>query len=96
MRTYLNYIPNLFLGHTKIDKNATNYDQFLENRYSWWNQSFGLCQLQSRKTLPTAGNFLEYHGNLFSFIFYLSIHVISLNPLHPHTNHHYIHLSHFP
>ena len=57
------------LGDTNIYKNAANYHQFQGKKNSWWNQSFGLCHLQSRKTLPTAGNFIEYHGNWFVFIF---------------------------
>ena len=59
------------------------------------NQSCGLCQFQSRKTLPTAGNFLEYHGNWFVFIFEMSIHVKFPKSLHPYTDHHRICLSNF-
>ena len=95
MRKYLIYSPNFFLGHTKINKNAANYHQFQGKKNSWWNQSFGLCQLQSRKTLPTAGNFLEYHGNWFVFHFEMSINVISLKYFHPYTDHHHIRLSQF-
>ena len=83
MRNNINDIPNFLLGHTEIDKNVANYHQFQEKRYSLLKQSFGLCQLQSRKTLPTVGNFLAYHGNWFVFLFYLSIHVRSLKTLHP-------------
>ena len=75
MRKDLIGSPNLSLGHTKKDKNAANHHQFQEERYNWLNLSFGLCQLQSRKTVLTAGKFLEYHGNWFVFIFGMSIHV---------------------
>ena len=53
-------------------------------KYGWLNQSCGLCQVQSRKNLATAGNFLEYHGSQFVFLFpKMSSHVKSLKSPHP-------------
>ena len=95
MRKDLIDSPNIFLGHTENDKNAANHHQFQEERYNWLNMSFGLCQLRSKKIVLTVGKFIEYHGNWFVFLFELNIHVRYLKPLHPNTNHHHIHLSHF-
>ena len=95
MRKDLIDSPNLFLGHIENDKNAANHHQFQEERYNWLKQSFGLCQLYSRKIVLTIGNFLEYHGHWFVFIFQLNIHVRSIKPLHPNTDHHHTHFSHF-
>ena len=69
MRKDLIDSPNLSLGYTENGKNAANHHQFQEERYNWLKQSFGLCQLQPRKTILTAGSFLEYHGNWIVFIF---------------------------
>ena len=92
MRKDLIYSPNLFLGHTKIDKTAANYHQFQKKKCDWLCHNFGLCHFQSKKKLSTVGNFLECHGIFFVFIFELSILVIFLKPLHPHTDHHRIHI----
>ena len=95
MRKHLIDSHDLSLGYTENGNNAANHHQFWEERYNWSNLMFGLCQLQSRKTVLTVGKFLEYHGNWFVFLLEMNIHVRHLKPLHPNTNHHHTHVSHF-
>ena len=80
--------PNFLLGHTKIDKISASYCYLQGKKGNWMNPSCSLCQFQSRKTLPTVGNFIEYNGNCFFFLFEMSIHVKFPKALHPCTDHH--------